>query len=131
MGANIRFDRSGQAASSLIEPHAGHHHAPEPFLFKGKLARSELQIIGTPEGERMQMIVSEHVQNLRAVVVIKRQDGRAETLPLPPSIRHDHNYTSQEAPAEPHEFDATLQLSAADQTEELAFHMAEPEGHHQ
>jgi len=128
--ANIRFGRSGQAASSLIEAHAGHHHAPEPFLFKGKLAKGELQIIDTPEGERMQLTVSEHVQNLRAVVVIERPGGQAETLPLLPSIRRHHNYTSQEAPAEPHEFDATLQLSAADQTEELAFHMAEPEGHH-
>jgi len=128
--ANIHFSRSGEAASALTEARAGHHHAPEPFLFEGKLAKGELQIVGTPEGERMRMTVSEHVQDLRAVVVIKRPGGQAETLPLLPSIRHHHNHTSQEAPAEPHEFDATLQLSAAGQTEELTFHMAEPEGHH-
>ena len=128
--ANIRFGRSGGMATALTEAHAGHHHAPEPFLFEGKLAKGGLQIVDTPEGERMQMTVSEHVQDLQAVVVIKRPGNRAETLPLLPSIRHHHNYTSQEAPSEPHEFDATLQLSTADQTEELAFHMAEPEGHH-
>ena len=129
-GTSIRFGRNGQAPSSLIEAKAGHHHAPELFLFEGKLAKGALQIIDTPQGERMQMIVSEHVQNLRAMVVIKRPGSQAETLPLFPSTLHHHNYTSQKAPAEPHEFDATLWLSAADQTEELAFHMAEPKGHH-
>ena len=27
----------------------GHHHAPEPFLFEGKLAKGGLQIVGTPD----------------------------------------------------------------------------------
>lgn len=66
----------------------------------------------------------------RSATIFKRPGGQAETLPLLPSIRHHQNYTSQEAPAEPHEFDGTLQLSAGSETEELAFHMAEPEGHH-
>jgi len=78
----------------------------------------------------MQLTVSEHAQGLQAVVVVNRPGGRTETLPLLPSIRYHHNYTSQEAPAEPHEFDATLQLSAAGETEELSFHMAEPGDHH-
>jgi len=129
-GANIRFGRGGEAASALVEGHAGHHHAPEPFVFKGRLAKGKLQIVDTPEGERLQMTVSERVGNLRAVVVVTRPGGRAETLLLLPSIRHHQNHTSQEAPAEPHKFDATLQLSAAGQSEELTFHMAESAGYH-
>lgn len=129
-GVNIRFGRGGEAASALVENHAGHHHAPKPFLFEGKLAKGELQIVNTPDGERMQLTVSEHAEGLKAVVIVKRHGGLTESLPLLPSIRHHHSYTSQEAPAEPHEFDATLQLSAAGRTEEVLFHMAEPEGHH-
>lgn len=126
-GVNIRFGRGGEAASVLV---GAHHHAPEPFRFVGKLAKGELQIVETPTGERMQLTASDHAQDLQARVVIKRPGGRSETLPLLPSTRHDHTYTSQEAPAEPHEFEATLLLSAAGQTEDLAFHMAEPDGHH-
>lgn len=73
----------------------------------------------TPDGERMQMTVSEHVQDLRAVVVIKRPGRRAETLPLLPSIRHHHSYASQEFPADPHEYDATLQLPAVGEPKNL------------
>ena len=128
--ATIRFGRSGEPASVLGEAHTEHHHAPGPFLFKAKLATGELQIVDTPQGERMQLAVSEHTQDLQAMVVIERLDGLTETLLLLPSEQRHHLYLSQKAPAEPHEFDATLKLSAAGQTEELAFHMAEPDGHH-
>jgi len=128
--ANIRFGRAGEVAPAPTDAHAGHHHAPQPFLFDGRLAKGELQIVDTLDGERMQLTVVEHVQDLKAVVVIKRPGDMLETLTLLPSIRHDRNYTSQETPAEPHEFHATLKLSAAEQTEELDFHIAEPGGHH-
>ena len=62
--------------------------------------------------------------------MIRRPGNPAEMLLLLPSIRHHHKYISQETRAEPHKFDATLQLSAAGQTEELAFHLAKPESHH-
>jgi hypothetical protein len=37
---------------------------------------------------------------------------------------------SEVAPAEPHEFEATLELRAGDLTEMVSFRMTEPEGHH-
>jgi hypothetical protein len=106
-----------------------HHHAPDPFRFKGKLATGELRIIDTAEGERMQLAVTEHAEALHAVVVISRPGGKIETLPLEASMRHHHTFQSTIAPAEPHEFDATLELTAGAQREALPFHMAEPEGH--
>jgi len=129
VAANVRFGWSGQTSSVPVVAHAGHHHAPEPFLFEGELAKGELQMVDTPDGERMQLIVSEPVQGLQAAVMIRRPGGSVETLTLFPSVRHDDRYTSEEAPAEPHEFDASLHLSSSGETEELAFHMAEPKGH--
>ena len=78
----------------------------------------------------MRLTVSNHAEGLGAVVVIKRPGGVAEKLPLLPAADDHHSYISTSAPAEPHEFEASLQLTAAGQEETLAFQMAEPEGHH-
>ena len=78
----------------------------------------------------MRLTLSDSAEGLTAVVVIKRPGGKAEPLPLLPSKQARHEYTSAVAPAEPHEFDATLRLTAAGQEETFAFHMAEPEGHY-
>jgi cation diffusion facilitator family transporter len=121
----VEFDTTG-----IIAGAGEHHHAPEPFRFKGKLATGELRIIDTTEGERMELAVTEHAVELHAVVVISRPGGKIETLPLAASIRHHHTFQSTVAAAEPHEFDATLELTAGAQQEVLPFHMAEPEGHH-
>ena len=129
--ANIRFGMNGDSPSALTVSHdgPGHHHAPEPFRVDGTLAKGLLQIVDTAGGERMRLIVSQHVENLRAVVVIKRPGGQAEILPLLPSKEDHHSYISATAPAEPHDFDATLQLAASGREETITFHMAEPEGH--
>jgi hypothetical protein len=37
---------------------------------------------------------------------------------------------SRVAPAEPHEFEAVLQLKLGDEIEDLSLQMSEPEGHH-
>ena len=130
--ANVRFGMQdgNAAASTAAHDGAGHHHAPEPFQVDGKLAKGQLQIVDTAAGERMRLTISKRAEGLSAVVVIKRPGGQDETLPLLPSNQDHGSYMSSAAPAEPHEFDATLRLTAADQEETLAFHMAEPEGHH-
>ncbi|CDX16246.1 putative transmembrane efflux protein [Mesorhizobium plurifarium] len=108
----------------------GHHHAPDPFLVSGKLASGLLEIVDTPQGERMRLRLSRHAEGLRANVAIERADGAVESLPLSP-VGGDHHYLqSLVAPAEPHEFSARLQLAAGSDSEDLPFAMAEPEGHH-
>jgi cation diffusion facilitator family transporter len=108
----------------------GLHHAPDPFLVSGKLASGLLEIVDTPQGERMRLRLSRHAEGLRANVAIERAGGAVESLPLSP-VGGDHHYLqSLVAPAEPHEFSARLQLAAGPDSENLPFAMAEPEGHH-
>ncbi|TPO02497.1 cation diffusion facilitator family transporter [Mesorhizobium sp. B1-1-5] len=112
------------------ETETGHHHAPDPFLVSGKLASGLLEIVDTPQGERMRLRLSRHAEGLQANVAIERANGAVESLPLSP-VGGDHHYLqSLVAPAEPHEFSARLQLAAGPDTEDLPFAMAEPEGHH-
>ncbi|RWH68475.1 cation diffusion facilitator family transporter [Mesorhizobium sp.] len=120
--ATVRFAAPGAEG--------GHHHAPDPFLVSGKLACGLLEIVDTPQGERMRLRLSRHAEGLRANVAIERAGGAVESLPLSP-VGGDHHYLqSLVAPAEPHEFSARLQLAAGQDSEDLPFAMAEPEGHH-
>ncbi|TIR19610.1 MAG: cation transporter [Mesorhizobium sp.] len=112
------------------EAEGSHHHAPDPFLVSGKLASGLLEIVDTPQGERMRLRLSRHAEGLQANVAIERAGGAVESLPLSP-VGGDHHYLqSLVAPAEPHEFSARLQLAAGQDSEDLPFAMAEPEGHH-
>ena len=122
--ANVRFDTSGIIANA--HPH---HHAPEPFSFGCVLAKGVLDIVNTPDGERMRLTVTEHAEGLKALVVIARPGGKDESLALWPVQGDHHAFLSTLAPAEPHEFKATLRLMAAGKTLDLAFEMKEPEGH--
>jgi len=47
-----------------------------------------------------------------------------------PDMDNHHSLTSHAVPAEPHEFNATLVLTASDTSEPLPFRMVEPDGHH-
>jgi cation diffusion facilitator family transporter len=126
--AHVRFFMT--VGTEPAEPAHGHHHAPEPFRFFSKLAEGVLTIVDTAFGERMCLTVTRHSSGLRSVVVIDRPGGIAETLPLIPSDLDHHCFISAVAPAEPHEFDARLQLDADGQQEVLPFRMVEPEHHH-
>ena len=127
--ANVTFERSELERIGLPEAaHAGHHHAPDPFLFEGDLARGALVIVDTPEGERMQMALDEPIPGLTATAVIDRPGGD-ETLALDRVADDAKRYLSSAAPAEPHEFDAVLQLRAGTRRENLPFRMTEPSGH--
>ena len=117
--ANVRF---GAASGPSL-----HHHAPEPVRVDGRLAQGWLEIVDTADGERMRLTLSTQADGLRASIVIARPGGKSEILPLAQGDARIH--TSAIAPAEPHAFDATLHLAAGEQSEALAFHMAEPQGH--
>ncbi|MDB5538897.1 MAG: cation transporter [Devosia sp.] len=120
-------------ASILFAPSAeggGHHHAPDPVPVATRLANGLLQIVDTPDGERMRLRVSRHAEGLKASVDIEREGGRTEVLDLRPVGGDHHLLQSQTAPEEPHEFSARLRLAAGTESEELAFAMAEPAGQH-
>lgn len=131
--ANVRFDvPPGIPADDAHDAHGhhGHHHAPEPFHAVDYLVDGLLEIVDTDAGERMRLTISRAATGLRAVVEIKRPGGLSETLPLLPVEGNRRVFLSEVAPAEPHEFDAVLQLSTGDKNSSLPFHMAEPEHHH-
>ncbi|WFU13302.1 cation diffusion facilitator family transporter (plasmid) [Rhizobium sp. CB3090] len=123
--ATIQLDSAGVPAAA----DHGHHHAPAPFAVSSRLATGLLEIIDTPEGERMRLSISKHAHGLEAVVEIARESG-VERLPLLPSSVDHHALISTVAPAEPHEFDAVLKLMAGIEVDDLPFRMEEPEGHH-
>ena len=127
--ATVQIESPGLAPDA--ESAHGHHHAPAPFRVSSPLATGLLEIIDTPEGERMRLTVSRHAEGLAATVAIRRPGGAIETLPLIPKFDDHHELVSSIAPAEPHEFDAELQLrDNKDRKESLAFQMKEPDGHH-
>ncbi|RWQ87120.1 MAG: cation transporter [Mesorhizobium sp.] len=124
--ANIRLEGEGgpMAGSS------GHaHHAPEPFKVASDLASGLLEIVDTPAGERMRLTIDSHADDLGATVIIDRPQG-PETLPLGLVAGDHHRLESSVAPAEPHEFEARLILTANGRERILPFKMVEPEGHH-
>lgn len=123
--ATVQLDATGIVAAG--DSDHGHHRAPESFKVVSPLAQGLLAIVDTPEGERMRLTVTSHAEALTAIVCIHRGRGTIERLPLLPNDHHV--FQSADAPAEPHEFDAELQLSAAGRQENLAFRMVEPEGH--
>jgi hypothetical protein len=129
--ARVQFDTT---PAEIGTTHAGaahvHHYAPEPFVVDSPLAAGLLAIVDTAEGERMRLTVSRHIEGLGAVVRIRRPNDAMETLPLLPSATDHHSFQSSVAPAEPHAFDAELQLTGRDCHDVLPFRMTEPEGHH-
>ncbi|MBN8990587.1 MAG: cation transporter [Rhizobiales bacterium] len=120
--ANVRVSSTSQEA----QPAA--HHAPEPFQVRSELAEGELSIAGTQAGERMRLTLKRRADALKAVVVISRAAG-PETLVLSPASGDLSTLESLSAPAEPHEFNARLFLSADGKEEIQEFHMADPAGH--
>jgi cation diffusion facilitator family transporter len=127
--ANVTFDSSDLSFPSA-QPTGGpgHHHAPDPFRFKSKLAEGVLEIVDTPDGERMRATLDRAEPGLVAEVLIDRAGGACETLHLTQADGRNV-LESTAAPAEPHEFDAVLELAAGGRAEALRFSMKEPVGH--
>lgn len=128
--ANVMFDASDLPALSTKPAHgSGHHHAPDPFRFRGELAQGLLEIVDTPDGERMCATLDRVQAGLVAEVVIDRAGGRSETLHF--ATGDDPLVLESTAvPAEPHEFEAVLKLAKDGRIETLPFSMREPVGHH-
>ena len=118
--ANIRF----------ASPGSGHSHAPDPFRVSGRIASGLLQIVDTDLGERFELRVSRHAETMQAEVVIQRAGNQEERLALHPVDGNHHLLRSTLAPAEPHEFNATLLLTDRDSQEVLPFRMVEPHHDH-
>jgi hypothetical protein len=76
------------------------------------LARGLLEIADTPEGERMRLRASRHAEGMQARVEIAH-GATAEQLDLLPVGDYHHHLERRQAPAEPHEFAASLRLEAA------------------
>ena len=108
---------------------AGHHHAPPPVAIHGTLAQGIVEIVDTPDGERMQFTASRAPADLQATVAILRQNSRVETLVLAPLTGNPARFVGAVAPDEPHEFDAQLHLQAGGHSEVLPFRLIEPEAH--
>ena len=128
---NVTFEPSSLAGTRAAAAQGGHgpHHAPEPFRFDSQLAAGALQIVDTPDGERMRLVLQQNVPGLRASVSISRASGTVQFLPLERGQDLAGVMESVNAPAEPHEFHAILRLAVGDKHEQLPFEMFEPEGH--
>jgi hypothetical protein len=126
--ATVQFERTSEAKTHIAE-HG--HYAPKPFHVVSPLARGLLEIVDTPDGERMRPTVTRHVEGLQAEVTIRRPGNVLEALPLLASPEDHHILQSAIAPSEPHEFEATLNLAdPRGNNEALPFAVKEPAGHH-
>ena len=122
-----RWPRSRPVAEMVHA--AGHHHAPEPFTFSGTFASGALSIVDTAAGERFRLSLSGGAGMKGVQVHILRPGNRVEHHVLSPDPGNANDWLSAEAPAEPHEFDAMLELNQSGQREELPFRMVEPADH--
>lgn len=113
-----------------VHIHARPHDAPGTALVGTPWGDAHIDIIGSPDGERMRVVVPKGAPALTATVAIHRGEQGYETLPLQPDSTCFGQYQSTVAPAEPHEFSALLTLESSGRKEEAAFHIHEPHDHH-
>ena len=119
------------SAAPLVEhsrADEGHHHAPAPVALRGELAEGVVEIIDTPQGERLQFTLVRSVTGLKVLVSIQR-DSDSERLELTELADDPTRFLSSSPPQEPHEFDAFLRMDLGGRTEVLPFRVVEPEGH--
>lgn len=128
--ANIRLtDAASMDAEAAHTSTRGHHHAPAPFKFESALASGVLEIVETSGGERLRLTLDRPAGELQASVSIDRAGNNSELLPLVRSGLSGAVYESENAPAEPHEFSARLDLTTSEKKLMLRFQMSEPHGH--
>lgn len=107
--------------------HHHHHHAPEPVLIKNALANGVLEIVDTPDGERMKFTPDGNVSNLSFRVLINRLEG-PEILNMSRSA-DSSSFLSETTPSEPHEFTAEFEITKDSNREVILFEMHEPHDH--
>jgi hypothetical protein len=129
VSARVRIRSQGNEAlpATGASPHS---HAPNPVPVRGELAAGIVEIVDTPQGERMRFTADDASSGLRAEVRIARAKGALETLSLSATTDAPNVFWSHAAPEEPHEFEAQLILRAVDRSEILPFRMIEPAHRH-
>lgn len=105
-----------------------HHHAPDPIHIKCHDTQGVLEIIDTPQGERMRYVASNISPDVKIRVIINRSEG-LEVLELQPTSSANE-WMSLVAPNEPHEFSAEFEVSKGELREVILFEMHEPHHDH-
>ena len=108
-----------------------HHHQADPVAFSSRLASGQLQMVDTPDGERMQITLSRPATALGATMALTRVAQAVERLEFNPAGTDGTVFLSTTTPCEPHEFTGILSLTSGTEAESVAFAMKEPEGHDQ
>lgn len=111
------------------QSHHHHHGAPDPIHIKNEFATGRIEIVNTPDGERMKFFAETASANLNLRVIINRPEG-LEVLVLNKTTDGSNDFISDVAPNEPHEFSAEFEMSNSTQREIIPFEMHEPDGHH-
>lgn len=124
--ANVRVH--GSTPEESVSTDHRHHHAPAPVPFSRSIASGLIEIVDSPAGERMHIVLDREVEGLQATVVIHRKSGE-EILSFRPDGPRSRTYASNEVPREPHSFSATLKLTVKGRGENVPFSMEEPHGH--
>ncbi len=106
---------------------AHHNHDAEPVMINSNHTKGHLEIVQTPDGERMKYSFSKKSEHLSLRVLINRPDG-LEILELNQVSGADF-YMSNIAPSEPHEFAAELEMTAGTLREVIPFEMHEHHDH--
>lgn len=127
LGAWMLWRRWPRSARPELPHHRG---APEPVAITSDLTSGHVNIIDTPQGERMCFVALRTLSGITISVHIARDDGKTEVLTLHPEPEDAARFISDVAPAEPHEFTAELVIVAAGREERRPFIMQESERHH-
>lgn len=67
--------RASDSATQGAHSEAAHHHAPAPVAVRGQFAEGVVEIVDTPEGERLRFAASRATAGLQVVVTIQRKSG--------------------------------------------------------
>jgi len=126
--ANVRVRSFEGAVVSGMSGHARHNHAPGSVSVKGASLRGILQIVDTPNGERLRLTARMLSDHAEVFVTINRAAGD-ERLSLCPRGGERGVFLSTNAPEEPHEFTALLVVRLGEDEEAVPFRMREPADH--
>jgi len=112
------------------QPEGARHHTPDPFLVSGKLASGLLEIVDTPQGEACVCACRATRKACRRMSPSNDPTGWSNVCRCRRSAATTTICRALSPRPSRMEFSARLQLAAGADSEDLAFAMAEPEGHH-
>lgn len=107
--------------------HDHDHGAPDPIKIESEFTSGQLEIVQTPNGERMKFRFTDLLPDTRIRVIINRSEG-LEVLELL-RVGSTNEMLSEYAPNEPHEFSAEFEVSSENKREVISFEMYEPHDH--